>query len=170
MDVYIEQLALFGTNMIEMVAPDGDPSPLFPISPNDMLVAMATSTKAHGLNLSMWYPFEPDDETFGSAWANLTHLDMLFVPGGDPGDTSPRVLWDILPQKIKTLPPGCQVWLSNQGLNQTWSDEFYELLADEGQSGWLDGVVYGPHTRDTLATGALLAESGDQLVCFVPMG
>ncbi len=81
---YIEELMLFGTNSIEMVAPDGNLSPLFPISPEEMLVEMADAAISRGLNVSLWYPFDAADPEWGKAWANLTHLDVLSIPGGDP--------------------------------------------------------------------------------------
>jgi hypothetical protein len=40
------------------------------------------------------------------------------------------------------------MWVSTQGFDKTWLDEFYAIVARE--PAWLTGVVYGPHTRDDL--------------------
>ncbi len=42
------------------------------------------------------------------------------------------------------------MWVSTQGFDQTWLDEFYAIVASEPD--WLTGIVYGPHTRDDLHT------------------
>jgi hypothetical protein len=43
-----------------------------------------------------------------------------------------------------------EMWVSCQDWNQTQLELFYQLLEEE-QPTWLSGVVYGPHTRDTIA-------------------
>ena len=78
-ETYIEQLMLYGANFIEMVAPDGKPSPLFSIPPAQMLVAMSDAAIARGIKVSLWYPYFVADPHFGHAWANLSRLDYLFV-------------------------------------------------------------------------------------------
>jgi hypothetical protein len=42
------------------------------------------------------------------------------------------------------------MWVSTQGFDKSWLEEFYSIVAKE--PAWLTGVVYGPHTRDDLHT------------------
>jgi hypothetical protein len=65
------------------------------------------------------------------------------------GNTSPQDLFALLPSRIASLPAGCAIWISNQGFNQSDLEAFYDLAA---MTPWLEGVVYGPHTRDSIAT------------------
>ena len=46
--------------------------------------------------------------------------------------------------------PPRQLWVSTQGFDKSWLDEFYAIVARE--PAWLTGIVYGPHTRDDIRT------------------
>ena len=46
--------------------------------------------------------------------------------------------------------PKAQMWVSPQGFNQEWLDEFLEILNRE-QPAWLSGVVFAPQVRISLA-------------------
>jgi hypothetical protein len=46
--------------------------------------------------------------------------------------------------------PKAQMWVSPQGFNQQWLDEFLDILNRE-QPAWLAGVVFGPQVRMSLA-------------------
>ena len=81
----------------------------------------------------------------------MPRLDAVFVPGGDPGHTAPSVLMPLLEKEAEVLRkhhPHAQMWVSTQGFDKAWLDEFYAIVAKEPE--WLTGVVYGPHTRDDL--------------------
>ena len=45
--------------------------------------------------------------------------------------------------------PKAGLWVSPQGFDQTWSDEFIEILKEE--PAWLAGVVHGPQVRLSMA-------------------
>src|SRR5262249_59323527 len=56
---YLRDLALFGTNAIELIPPRSDDdadSPHFPLPPLDMMVGMARLCADHGLDVWTWYP------------------------------------------------------------------------------------------------------------------
>jgi hypothetical protein len=147
---YIQDLVLFGANTIEILSPDGSQSPYYPVSQSQMNEAISKICDEMNLRLSIWYPFDLKDTEWGSAWRNLSRLDAVFVPGGDPGDTSPALLFVALERKLPDLHkyhPKCEFWISNQGFNATDGDIFLQLAA---KSKWLTGVVYGPHTRFTI--------------------
>ncbi len=164
---YIRDLAVFGTNAAELIPPRSDDaatSPHFPLPPMEMMVGMSKLLDQYGLDVWIWYPaMDPDytkPETVNFAieeWADvfrrLPRVDAVFVPGGDPGHTQPRVLMALLEKQAQSLHkfhPRAQMWVSPQGFTQAWLDEFIGILKNE-QPAWLTGVVYGPQVRGSLA-------------------
>src|SRR5262249_29370530 len=78
----------------------------------------------------------------------LPRIDAVFVPGGDPGHTAPKVLFALLEKQTKILRghhPKAQMWMSPQSFDKKWMDEFLEAIRKE--PAWLSGIVYGPQTR-----------------------
>jgi hypothetical protein len=49
---------------------------------------------------------------------------------------------------LRKYHPHAQMWVTTQGFDKAWLDEFYAIVAKK--PAWLTGVVYGPHTRDDL--------------------
>ncbi|MDD4889514.1 MAG: hypothetical protein PHU85_06255, partial [Phycisphaerae bacterium] len=106
---YIRELALFGSNTIEFVSPGADDrSPTAPhmkLDPLDMLEACSRLCDDYGLDCSLWYPNEGNDYVSPggiaaelakreAVFARMPRLDVLFVPGGDPGDLDIEVLFN----------------------------------------------------------------------------
>src|SRR5207244_1587087 len=88
------------------------------------------------------------DQVFRS----LPRLDAVFVPGGDPGHTPPKVLFALLEEQaanLKKSHPAAQMWVSPQGFTRAWTDEFLGLL-DPGP-GWPPGR--GRWRRSSAARG-----------------
>lgn len=150
-DYYVDFL-IFGMNTVEVIQPDSMYSPLFKILPEKMLPIMVSMANDYDLNVSLWNPFTGPN-SIGNTWKNLTRLDALFVPGGDPGNTDPIALFQYLDPVIRNNLlvqfPNAEVWISNQYFNKTWNDEFYNIISNK-KPFWLTGVVYGPHTRDSI--------------------
>jgi hypothetical protein len=159
---YIRDLAVFGSNAIELIPPHSDDaadSPLFPLPPLRMMTEMSRLAADYGLDVSVWYPALDGDyadpavvELSLKHWAEvfqaLPRLDAVFVPGGDPGNTRPKVLFALLEKQAANLRryhPKAQMWVSPQSFNREWLDEFFDLLKQEPP--WLAGVVYGPEVR-----------------------
>jgi len=164
---YIRDLAVFGTNAIELLPPRTDDdldSPHFPRPPLEMMVGMAKIVDQYGLDVWIWNPALDADytdprvvkqslEEWSRIFQALPRIDAVFVPGGDPGHTRPKVLMELLEKETELLHryhPKAQMWVSAQGFDKTWLDEFYALVRQE--PAWLSGIVYGPHTRDDLHT------------------
>jgi hypothetical protein len=81
----------------------------------------------------------------------LPRVDAVFVPGGDPGHTPPKVLLDLLEKQTANLHrfhPKAQMWMSPQSFNAVAMQEFFELMRRE--PAWLTGIVYGPQVRISL--------------------
>jgi hypothetical protein len=124
-----------------------------------MMARMSSICQTAGLDLWVWFPAMDADYTkeetvasalkeWGDVFAKLPRLDAVFVPGGDPGHTQPKVLMAFLEKATEVLHkhhPKAQMWVSPQGFNGAWMDEFLELLKDEPK--WLGGVVFGPQVR-----------------------
>jgi hypothetical protein len=162
---YIRDLALFGTNAIEILPPHTDDdadSPHFSLPPIQMMTRMSHIADTFGLDVWIWFPAMQADYTSQRAveadldeWKRVCQatprLDAVFVPGGDPGHTRPKVLLDFLEKATRTLHefhPKAQMWVSPQGFNAAWMDEFLGLLKAEPD--WFTGVVFGPQVRMNL--------------------
>jgi hypothetical protein len=160
---YIRDLAVFGTNAVELIPPRSDDdadSPHFPLPPMDMMVGMSQLLDDYGLNVWIWYPAMDADyskaetvqfalKEWGEVFHKLPRIDAIFVPGGDPGHTPPKVLMALLEKQTENLHryhPKAQMWVSPQSFTKPWLDEFIEILQKE-QPAWLSGVVYGPQVR-----------------------
>jgi hypothetical protein len=163
---YIRDLAVFGSNAVELIPPRSDDaadSPHFPLPPMRMMVELSRLLAAYGLDVWIWYPAMDRDYTdpdtvesalreWGEVFRQLPRVDAVFVPGGDPGHTAPQPLMALLAKQTEVLHryhPRAQMWLSPQSFNQAWLDEFLAILRDQ-QPAWLAGVVFGPQSRISL--------------------
>jgi hypothetical protein len=164
-DQYIRDLAIFGTNAIELIPPrsdDADQSLHFPLPKMQMNTEMSRIANEYGLDVWVWYPAldtdysDPKAVEFAlSEWAEffkrMPRLDAVFVPGGDPGHTQPKHMFALLEKQTQSLRryhPKAQMWMSPQGFNKEWMDEFYGLMKQE--PAWLSGIVFGPQIRVSL--------------------
>jgi hypothetical protein len=163
---YIRDLAVFGTNAVELIPPrsdDDNDSPHFPVPPLQMMQGMSRLLDEYGLDVWIWYPAMDKDYSdsrtvelalaeWGEVFRKLPRIDAVFVPGGDPGHTRPRYLMALLEKEAQALRryhPRAQMWVSPQSFNQEWLDEFYAILKSE-EPAWLNGVVFGPQVRGSL--------------------
>lgn len=163
---YIRDLAVFSCNAIELIPPRSDDaadSPHFPLPQLRMMVEQSRLADAYGLDVWVWYPAMDRDysdpatiasalKEWGEVFRALPRLDAVFVPGGDPGHTRPRVFLPFLEKQAANLRryhPKAQMWVSGQGFDREELEEFFALLRREPD--WLAGVVYGPQIRVSLA-------------------
>ncbi len=162
-DQYIRDLAVFGTNAIELIPPRSDDeadSPHFPLPPMQMMVEMSKIIDNYGLDVWIWYPAMDKDysdpktvefalKEWAEVYKRLPRIDAIFVPGGDPGHTQPKYLMALLEKQTALLHryhPKAQLWVSPQSFDQSWLDEFIAILKND-QPAWLTGVVFGPQVR-----------------------
>ncbi len=163
---YIRDLAVFGTNAIEMIPPrsdDAPDSPHFPLPQIDMMEEVSGIADRYGIDVWIWYPAmdrdysDPETVEFalkewGDVFARLPRIDAVFVPGGDPGHTQPKYLMALLEKQTEVLHrthPNAQMWMSPQSFTAAWMDEFIEYMQRE-QPAWLSGIVFGPQNRLSL--------------------
>ena len=159
---YYRDLAVFGTNAIELIPPrsdDEDDSPHFPAPPMEMMVDMSRVADDYGLDVWIWYPAMDKDyadaqtvefalREWEEVYRRLPRIDVIFVPGGDPGHTHPLPLMALLEKQaalLRKYHPRAQMWMSPQSFNSDWDDEFYRFMQTEPK--WLDGIVFGPQVR-----------------------
>jgi hypothetical protein len=161
----VRDLALFGANTIQVIAPQSDDdatSPLFPAPPLQTLIGIGQATHKYGLDFDLYYPEMAQDYAAPGAVAAelarfealvraLPRVDALFIPGGDPGHTPPELLFPLVAQEaaiLRRYNPAAKVWVSGQGFDQARYERFYSLLAR--QPAWLTGVFFGPQSRDPM--------------------
>ena len=160
-DQYIRDLALFGTNHIEIMPPRTDDdfsSPHMKLPAIKMIVEQSRICKEYGLDVSIWYPnlgknySHPDSiqrelKEREEIFSILPKLNGVFVPAGDPGDLEPDVLFAWLEKEaalLKKYHPNAKIWVSPQVFKPTqkWFDSFFAHVNKEYS--WFGGVVFGP--------------------------
>jgi hypothetical protein len=163
----IRDLAIFGTNTIQLISPvsdDAPSSPLFPAPALETFLGISKILAKYGLDCDLYYPEIAKDYTnpaaveaelrhFTSLVSAMSRLDALYIPGGDPGHTPPDVLFRLVAREVEVLHryhPSAAVWISAQGFDQTSYDRFYALL--DRHPAWLTGVFFGPQSRDSFFT------------------
>ncbi len=167
-DQYIRELAIFGANSIEIMPPRTDDdftSKHMQLPAIEMIEAQSRICNEYDLDVWMWHPNMGSDYTDAETikaeiqereevFAKLPRLDHLFVPGGDPGDLEPDILFNWL-EKVSIVlhkyHPNAKIWISPQVFRPTqeWFDKFYNYINKEYD--WLGGVVFGPWVKPPLA-------------------
>ena len=166
MDAYIRDLVVFGANAIEIMPPntDDDPtSPVMKLSLLDMAMEQSKICDAYGLDVWMWYPNMGEDYTGDEAiqaeleerrevFRKIPRIDAVFVPGGDPGELEPDILFSFLNKMaavLKEYHPNATIWVSPQVFRPTraWLDRFYYHV--NRKYPWFGGIVFGPWVKDS---------------------
>jgi hypothetical protein len=159
---YIRDLAVFGSNAVELIPPRSDDaadSPHFPLPQIDTMIGMSRICDEYGIDVWIWYPALDKDYSdpktvefalneWGEVFKKLPRIDAILVPGGDPGHTQPKYLMALLEKQTENLHryhPKAAMWVAPQGFSQEWMDEFLGIVKTEPK--WLTGVVYGPQCR-----------------------
>jgi hypothetical protein len=163
----IRDLAIFGTNTIQLIAPvsdDAPTSPLFPAPALDTLLGISGILAKYGLDCDLYYPELRKDysnpatvseelKNFEALVRAMPRLDALYIPGGDPGNTAPAVLFPLVAREAEILRryhPQATVWISAQGFDQESYESFYSQVND--LPAWLTGIFFGPQSRDSFFT------------------
>lgn len=158
-------LAVFGLNTVQFVAPisdDNPTSPLFPAPAQEMIEGVSRLSQQYGLRFDLFYPemakdytdtvqFSAELKQFEALVKSLPLIDSVHVPGGDPGHTAPEVLFPLLQREAEILHryhPKAAIWVSAQGFTGLRYKRFYELLADK--PAWLTGIFFGPQSRESM--------------------
>ena len=101
---HIRDLAVFGNNAIQVIAPNSDDeriSPLYPAPALETLVGICRAAMSYGIDFDLYYPEMAKDYSDPVAvraevrnadelFKAFPHIDAFYVPGGDPGHTEPK--------------------------------------------------------------------------------
>jgi hypothetical protein len=158
-------------NALELIPPksdDDDDSPHLPKPQMEMMVDMSQLADDYGLDVWIWWPAIDGDysdpkviesglQDRDDVLKQLPRVDVVFVPGGDPGKTHPKILLPFMEkhkQVLNRYHPKAQIWVSPQGFDrggsrQGWLRAFFDILQTE-EPKWLDGIVFGPQVETTL--------------------
>ncbi|MCL4216898.1 MAG: hypothetical protein KJ052_07835 [Candidatus Hydrogenedentes bacterium] len=163
---YLRDLVVFGANSIELIPPRSDDdadSPHFPLPQLEMMTEMSRLCDAYDVDVWVWNPALDRDygdaatvenalKEWGAVFKELPRIDVVFVPGGDPGHTKPDLLMALLEKEADVLHqthPDAEMWMSPQGFSLEWMNEFLAYM-NEVQPAWLGGVVFAPQNRISL--------------------
>jgi hypothetical protein len=163
----IRDLAIFGTNAVQVIAPVSDDvpvSPLMPAPPLETFLGISKLLEKYGLDCDLYYPEMRKDYSdpaqvaaelrdFEDLVKAMPRMDALYVPGGDPGHAAPEALFPLLEAEAaiaRKYHPGATIWVSAQGFDAPQYERFYALLARQPE--WLTGVFFGPQSRDSMET------------------
>jgi hypothetical protein len=166
-DHYIRDLALFGANCIEIMPPNTDDDSSnshMKLPAIKMIEAQSGICKKYGLDVWMWYPnmgnnyisphsIQKELDEHSKVFKALPKLNALFVPGGDPGDLEPGVLFNWLKKLSVVLHqyhPEAKIWVSPQVFRPTkkWYNAFYKQV--NRKYPWFGGVVFGPWVKEPI--------------------
>ena len=107
-----------------------------------MMVEMSRLADAYGLDVWIWYPAMDEDysdpktvdsalEEWGDVFRQLPRIDAVFVPGGDPGHTRPKV-----PDGAARKRDGSPAPLSSQGADVGFAAEL------QPAPGWMNSSAF----------------------------
>ena len=166
-DRYIRDLALFGSNAIEILPPRTDDrlfSPKFCMDPLEMMARLSEVIHGYGMDVWIWYPNMSNNyDGFHiraaelaereKVYATVPYIDAVLIPAGDPGDVEPKQLFPICEESTRVLHkyhPKATVWLAPQVFapRPGWHEEFYQELSK--QPDWLYGMCFAPWMYETL--------------------
>ncbi len=152
---YILDLMFFGLNTVE--ADSGvreEQSVLMKYTQKEILKAMSEICLKLDLDLSVWHELwkkDSDEETLAKMhflYDDLPKLDIIFPPGGDPGDMQgdefiKRCIK--IKREMRKIFPEIQVWPSAQAPHQysDWGENFLSEMAKLPEE--IDGIIYGPN-------------------------
>ncbi len=154
---YYLDLMFFGCNIVEHIPYENKVSKrneLMKYDEEEFLVKASEMADELDLDVSLWYP-NNDDESIEDAverrkkvFESMPRLNVVFPPGGDPGELYPDEFFTRcreISKALKQVHPTAQMWPSAQKPHSipTWGEDFIEeieKLPDE-----IDGVITGPN-------------------------
>lgn len=152
---YFLDLMMFGMNTYEGIPSEiNEKNSLMKMTGNEMLVKTAEICAELDLDVSVWHPTESSEtdeqakEKIISYYSSMPKLDVLFIPGGDPGDMIPCDFFKrckAIKESLLTIHPKAEVWLSAQAPHEypDWGENFKTEIQKEPD--YIDGIIYGPN-------------------------
>ncbi len=161
---YYLDMMFFGTNTVEHIPYERGVSKrnrLMKYDEEEFLVRATEMADEFDLDVSLWHP-NNDGETVAEAaerrgrlYETIPRLDVVFPPGGDPGEFYPDEFVERcreISKALKKSHPNAQMWPSAQQPHSipTWGEEFIEQMEKLPEE--IDGVIHGPNHAFDLET------------------
>ncbi len=161
---YYLDMMFFGTNTVEHIPYERGVSKrnrLMKYDEEEFLVKATEMADEFDLDVSLWHP-NNDGETVseaaerrGKLYETIPRLDVVFPPGGDPGEFYPDEFvkrCKEISKALKKSHPNAQMWPSAQQPHSipTWGEEFIEEMEKLPEE--IDGVIHGPNHAFDLET------------------
>lgn len=162
---------------------DADSSPVMKYNSFDMLSYTVDFSHSLGLKVWLWYPnliknetgidipssgfveetsdaavqlnkmLKKEDEQREHDFSNLSHIDNILIPGGDPGELEPQDLFAFSERVANILHkyhPNAGVWISAQVMksSEEFKLRFYKEVAR--RPSWLTGICHAPWVSHTM--------------------
>ncbi len=161
---YYLDMMFFGTNTVEHIPYERGVSKrnrLMKYDEEEFLVKATEMADEFDLDVSLWHP-NNDGETVaeaaerrGKLYETIPRLDVVFPPGGDPGEFYPDEFVKRcreISKALKKSHPNAEMWPSAQQPHSipTWGEEFIEEMEKLPEE--IDGVIHGPNHAFDLET------------------
>lgn len=161
---YYLDMMFFGTNIVEHIPYERGVSKrnrLMKYDEEEFIVKASEMADEYDLDVSLWHP-NNDGETVefaaerrGRLYETVPRLDVVFPPGGDPGEFGADefiLRCKEISKALKKVHPNAQMWPSAQQPHSqpNWGEVFVEemeKLPDE-----INGVITGPNHAFDLET------------------
>lgn len=154
---YYRDMMMFGSNICELMpdgTDDGERNELMRLPANEMLVECSRLADELDMDVSVWYPncekSTPDEgaRLRAEVLKNLKRLNVIFPPGGDPGDyPAGEFLERVILTKhaVAETHPEVRMWPSAQKpkRSKNWGNEFLAGLSRLPEE--IEGVITGPN-------------------------
>lgn len=161
---YYLDMMFFGTNTVEHIPYEKGVSRrnrLMKYDEEELLVKASEMAEEFDLDVSLWHPnndgetVEQAAERRGKTYATMPRLNVVFPPGGDPGEFYPDefvLRCKEISKALKKAHPNAQMWPSAQQPHSipTWGEEFIEEMEKLPEE--IDGVIHGPNHAFDLET------------------
>lgn len=154
---YYLDMMFFGTNTVEHIPYEKGVSArnkLMKYDEEDFLVEASRMADELDLDVSLWHP-NNDGETVEQAverrrklYARVPRLNVVFPPGGDPGEFPPEELvlrCREIAKALRSEHPDAQMWPSAQQPHSfpDWGERFIEEMEKLPEE--INGVITGPN-------------------------
>ena len=154
---YYLDMMFFGSNTVEHIPYEKGVSrrnKLMKYDEEEFLIEASRMADEFDLDVSLWHPnnegetVEQAAERRGKLYAEVPRLNVVFPPGGDPGDFEADefiLRCKEISKALKKSHPQAQMWPSAQQPHSiaSWGEDFIEemkKLPDE-----IDGIITGPN-------------------------
>lgn len=152
---YFIDLMLFGNNTIECDSGGkGEENRLMKYTRREAMRLNAIACDELDLDLSVWHPLskkKTDEETLQelrNTYGALCKLNVLFPPGGDPGDLQAEDFVERckkMKHELQKYFPDAKMFPSAQAPHcyPDWGERFVKKMAEMPEE--IDGIIYGPN-------------------------